>query len=157
MTAYSVGAINSSATQLNAPDTMRLIRVVEATVDVAATSGATSVNAGAGLTSGDTVKIIPLAKDAVVLSAGMEVLTAFTASTTLALGDTGSGTRYASATAVTTTGEKVATPSVSSYNYAAADYIVLTVGGANPTVGKARVWIVLGWPTSVPAATTAVL
>lgn len=139
------------------PETARNLKIVETFFDVALTSGLGTVNAGAGLTSADIVKVIPLPIGAFVVGAAMETLTAFTTSTTLALGDSGSATRFLAATAADAAVGFLGNVPAATRFYSAIDAVQVTIGGANPVVGKVRVVIVLAELTKHLPATTAVL
>ena len=93
------------------------------------------------LTSGDVYQAINVPANSVVLSAGIDVITAGTGTGTLALGD-GSVTYVAAATQSAgqmTSGDAVAELAVT---YAAADTLDVTVGTADVN-SKVRVWALL--------------
>ena len=95
------------------------------------------------VTNGDVLKLINIPAGAVVVAAGVEVITAATAATTATVGDAGtSGTRYMTATAVSTVGLKAPT-TVGPFYYGSADTLNTTIAGASPTVGKLRYWVVI--------------
>ena len=93
------------------------------------------------LTSGDVYQAINVPANSVVLSAGIDVITAGTGTGTLALGD-GTVTYVAAATQSAghmTSGDALAELAVT---YAAADTLDVTVATANVN-SKVRVWAVL--------------
>ena len=93
------------------------------------------------LTSGDVYQAINVPANSVVLSAGIDVITAGTGTGTLALGD-GTVTYVAAATQSAgqmTSGDALAELAVT---YAAADTLDVTVATANVN-SKGRVWAVL--------------
>ena len=93
------------------------------------------------LTNGDVYQAINLPANSIVMSAGIDVITAGTGTGTLALGD-GSVTYVAAATQSAgqmTSGDAVAELAVT---YAAADTLDVTVGTADVN-SKVRVWAVL--------------
>ena len=93
------------------------------------------------LTSGDVYQAINVPANSVVLSAGIDVITAGTGTGTLALGD-GTVTYVAAATQSAgqmTSGDALAELAVT---YAAADTLDVTVGTADVN-SKVRVWAVL--------------
>ena len=93
------------------------------------------------LTSGDVYQAINVPANSVVLSAGIDVITAGTGTGTLALGD-GTVTYVAAATQSAgqmTSGDAVAKLAVT---YAAADTLDVTVGTADVN-SKVRVWALL--------------
>ena len=93
------------------------------------------------LTSGDVYQAINVPANSVVLSAGIDVITAGTGTGTLALGD-GTVTYVAAATQSAgqmTSGDALAELAVT---YAAADTLDVTVATANVN-SKIRVWAVL--------------
>ena len=93
------------------------------------------------LTSGDVYQAINVPANSVVLSAGIDVITAGTGTGTLALGD-GTVTYVAAATQTAgqmTSGDALAELAVT---YAAADTLDVTVATANVN-SKVRVWAVL--------------
>lgn len=145
MTTFSAPFYVASATTF--ADKVPVARFYERTIDFSVQN----------MTSGDVVNMFSLPAGALVLYAGMEVLTACTTSTTAAIGDGGSSTRFIGQTAVATTGHKVVTDSIAHYQYPTADILLLTLAGANPIVGKIRVYMVMVEAVSHPAATTAVL
>lgn len=160
MTTYTVNqfvAASSSAPITQFPETARNLKIVETFVDVALTSGFGTVNTGSGLTSGDVVKLLPLPIGAAVIYAAVETLTAFTTSTTIALGDSGSSTRFLAATAADAAVGYLGSASAAVHHYSAVDDVRITIGGANPVVGKVRVVIVLAELTKHLPASTAVL
>ena len=93
------------------------------------------------LTNGDVYQAINLPANSIVMSAGIDVITAGTGTGTLALGD-GSVTYVAAATQSAgqmTSGDAVAELAVT---YAAADTLDVTVGTADVN-SKVRVWALL--------------
>ena len=93
------------------------------------------------LTSGDVYQAINVPANSVVLSAGIDVITAGTGTGTLALGD-GTVTYVAAATQSAgqmTSGDALAELAVT---YAAADTLDVTVATANVN-SKVRVWAIL--------------
>ena len=93
------------------------------------------------LTSGDVYQAINVPANSLVLSAGIDVITAGTGTGTLALGD-GTVTYVAAATQTAgqmTSGDALAELAVT---YAAADTLDVTVATANVN-SKVRVWAVL--------------
>ena len=93
------------------------------------------------LTSGDVYQAINVPANSVVLSAGIDVITAGTGTGTLALGD-GTVTYVAAATQTAgqmTSGDALAELAVT---YAAADTLDVTVATANVN-SKVRVWAIL--------------
>ena len=93
------------------------------------------------LTNGDVYQAINLPANSIVMSAGIDVITAGTGTGTLALGD-GSVTYVAAATQSAgqmTSGDAVAELAVT---YAAADTLDVTVATANVN-SKVRVWAIL--------------
>ena len=93
------------------------------------------------LTNGDVYQAINLPANSIVMSAGIDVITAGTVTGTLALGD-GSVTYVAAATQSAgqmTSGDAVAELAVT---YAAADTLDVTVGTADVN-SKVRVWALI--------------
>ena len=93
------------------------------------------------LTNGDVYQAINLPANSIVMSAGIDVITAGTGTGTLALGD-GSVTYVAAATQSAgqmTSGDAVAELAVT---YAAADTLDVTVGTADVN-SKVRVWALI--------------
>ena len=93
------------------------------------------------LTNGDVYQAINLPANSIVMSAGIDVITAGTGTGTLALGD-GSVTYVAAATQSAgqmTSGDAVAELAVT---YAAADTLEVTVGSADVN-SKVRVWALI--------------
>ena len=93
------------------------------------------------LTNGDVYQAINIPANSIVMSAGIDVITAGTGTGTLALGD-GSVTYVAAATQSAgqmTSGDAVAELAVT---YAAADTLDVTVGTADVN-SKVRVWALL--------------
>lgn len=92
----------------------------------------------------DTLKVMTLPKGAIVLATMVTVNTAATASTTMSVGDSGSGTRYSSALDITqAAGTEIVATTLTQHGYTAADYILLTIGGASPTVGQVTVSVLV--------------
>lgn len=87
--------------------------------------------------NGDVLKIIALPKGSTVLNTMVTIVKAATASTTMSVGDSGSGTRYSTTLDVTQAAGTLIAPAVyTAHTYAAVDYISVTVAGAAPTVGQ---------------------
>lgn len=94
----------------------------------------------ASVTNGDVLKLIALPKGAFVLGTMVTINTAATASTTMSVGDSGSGTRYSTTLDITQAAGTLIAPAVyTGHAYTAADYISVTVAGASPTAGKVTV------------------
>ncbi len=94
----------------------------------------------ASVTNGDVLKLIALPKGAFVLGVATTINKAATAATTMSIGDSTSGTTYATTLAVTGAAGTIIVPgSYTGKLYTAADYISATVAGASPTVGQITV------------------
>lgn len=98
----------------------------------------------ATVANGDVLKIIALPKGSYVIGTFVTINTASTASTTMSVGDSGSGTRYSTTLDVTqAAGTEIAPTSYTAHAYTAVDYISVTVAGASPTVGQVTISVLV--------------
>lgn len=138
---------NTSTTQVGSPVRGPSVWTIQATLDLTDAGG---MGYGNTLASADVVRLAVLPPGCVVLSAGMRVTTVADTSVTIALGDSGSSTRYNAATAATSTGYTI---SVSPHAYTSQDYLLATIGGASMTKGVVKFWaIVANLDDARPAA-----
>ena len=101
---------------------------------------------GQAVAAGETVGMINVPAETLVINAGLEILTASTSSVTYQVGDAGDPNRYQTATAADATGHKatvIATSNVG-HIYATADTLDLLCAGATDSAGKIRMWAVMG-------------
>jgi len=94
--------------------------------------------------NGDTLKVMTFPKGCYVLGTTVTTNTASTTSTTMSVGDSGSGTRYSTTLAIDNAAGTVQAPAVyTAHAYTAADYLLLTIAGASPTVGQVTVSVLM--------------
>lgn len=90
------------------------------------------------LAAGDTLDVLPLPTGAVVITAGIQIITGL-ASLTASLGDSGSATRYVNAASMASAGWT--TPGASTpYVYTSDSALRLTLAGVTPATAVLRVW-----------------
>lgn len=88
----------------------------------------------------DVIKFFTIQKGWLVLAAGLNVVTVCDATSTLTVGDSGSSTRYLTATAADAVAN---TDSTTAHFYTATDYIASTVGTHAIAKGVVEVWAVV--------------
>lgn len=139
---------NTATTQKGSADAGgQAVSRIQATIDLNHSGG---LGFGTTFASGDIIQIANLPAGAVVLAAGVQVVTAGSGTGTFALGDTGSATRFTAATAVNATSY---TAGVTAHVYTAQDTLQITVGTANVTTGVYTVWaLVANMNDARPAA-----
>ena len=122
MTAY-----NSSNTNRLLKASSDQVRIMSEVVDFSSTTNAAS----------DTFDVIGIPANTLVLSAGVDVLTAGTGTGTIAVGDSGDADQYVDEVAPTSTGQQTLLNAPEAYS--SADDIRITVATAAVNA-KVRVW-----------------
>ncbi len=100
---------------------------------------------GQSVAAGETVGMINVPAETLVINAGLEILTASTSSVTYQVGDADDPNRYQAATAADATGHKATVAAVTNVGhiYASADTLDLLCAGATDSAGKIRMWAVM--------------
>ncbi len=100
---------------------------------------------GQSVAAGQSVGMIDIPAETLVINAGLEILTASTSSVTYILGDGSDDNRYMTATAADATGHKATVAAVTNVGhiYASADQLDILCAGATDSAGKIRVWAVM--------------
>jgi hypothetical protein len=100
---------------------------------------------GQNVAAADTVQMLAVTAETLVINAGIEILTASSGSVTYQLGDGSDANRYMTATAADATGHKATVAAVTNVGhiYASADTLDLLGAGATDTAGKIRMWAVM--------------
>lgn len=133
MATYNVRGVGGTTGH---PSDGRIPYLVENTINIAA------INSDAGTAANDVLRVIAIPAETVILEAGIEVLTALTASVTMDLGITGGDVDIFVDGDTNATGYSVAT-ATARHVAGDADTLDVLMLTANSTVGKIRVWAVM--------------
>ena len=127
------------------PSNGRTPYLVENTIDVSA------INSSAGTVSGDIVQALDVPAETLVMTAGVEVITALSSSATIDIGwatatsgnDSADGDRWVDGDTNATGYSTILVATGGAVAFAAADTIDATIAGADSSAGKIRVWAVM--------------
>lgn len=118
------------------------VSVVEVDLNFATIAAARTAAGAAALAATDTLEVIPVLANTLVLAVGVQVTTAEGAVATMDVGDSGSATRYLSNADLNAVGA-TASALTSPYLYTTASNIRITLDHNSIDAAVARVWAVI--------------
>lgn len=125
------------------PDTgLHVVTKMQLTLDFAAIIAARVAAGATALAAADVIEVLPIPAGSVILSAGIDVVSAESTATTATFTVSGGGVTYASAVASNATGmtaANLANPTL----VTADDTLDITLGMAAPTDAVVRVWAIV--------------
>jgi hypothetical protein len=118
------------------------VSVIEVDLDFAKIAAARVAAGAAALAATDTLEVLPVPANCLVLAVGVQVTKAEGATATMDVGDSGSATRFVSNANLNATGS-VASALTSPHLYTAASQIRITLDHNSIDNAVARVWAVV--------------